>query len=200
MNRIIKKIKDHYKKKSLFNILSDLLFYGIIILLLIPSTRMTLVTFVKKATLIAPLKINAPDNFRLEDSDYRWYFESGENENIYLEQFKGELIFLNFWATWCPPCLAEMPSIQSLYEEYGDKIRFIIVSRESQDVIYEFVRKNEYTFPVYSQSVSEPEIFQSQSIPTSYLISPSGNIILKKKGAAKWDSKKIKELINTYLE
>ena len=161
---------------------------------------MPLVAFVKKATLIAPLKINVPDNFRLEDSDYRWYFESGEGENIYLEQFKGELIFLNFWATWCPPCVAEMPSIQNLYEEYGDKIRFIIVSRESPDVISAFVKKNEYTFPVYSQSVSEPEIFQSQSLPTSYLISPSGNIILKKKGAAKWDSKKIKELINTYLE
>ncbi|MEA1898845.1 MAG: TlpA disulfide reductase family protein [Bacteroidota bacterium] len=200
MNRIIQKIKDHYKKKSLFNILSDLLFYGIIILLLIPSTRMTLVTFVKKATLIAPLKINAPDNSKLKDSDYRWYVQSKNGENIDLEQFKGELIFLNFWATWCPPCVAEMPSIQSLYEEYGDKIRFIIVSRESPEVIQEFVKKNKYTFPVYSQSASEPAIFKSQSIPTSYLISPSGNIILKKKGAAKWDSKKIKELINTNLE
>ena len=200
MNRIIKKIKNHYKNKSLFNILSDLLFYGIIILLLIPSTRMTLVTFVKKATLIAPLKINAPDNSKLKDSDYRWYMQSNEGENINLEQFKGELIFLNFWATWCPPCLAEMPSIQSLYEEYGEKIRFIIVSRESPEVIYEFVKTNGYTFPVYSQSVSEPEIFQSQSIPTSYLISPSGNIILKKKGAAKWDSKKIKDLIDSQLE
>lgn len=200
MNRIIKKIKDHYKNKSLFSILSDLLFYGIIILLLIPSTRMTLVTFVKKATLIAPLKINAPDNSKLKDSDYRWYMQSSEGENIDLEQFKGELIFLNFWATWCPPCVAEMPGIQSLYEEYGGKIRFIIVSRESPEVIHEFVKTNGYTFPVYSQSVSEPEIFQSQSIPTSYLISPSGNIILKKKGAAKWDSRKIKELINTYLE
>ncbi len=200
MNRIIKKIKDHYEKKSLFNILSDLLFYGIIILLLIPSTRMTLVTFVKKATLIAPLKINAPDNSKLKDSDYRWYIQSNKGENINLEQFKGELIFLNFWATWCPPCVAEMPGIQSLYEEYGEKIRFIIVSRESPEVIHEFVKKNTYTFPVYSQSVSEPEIFQSQSIPTSYLISPSGNIILKKKGAAKWDSKKIKNLIDSYLE
>ena len=200
MNRIIRKIRDHYKKKSLFNILSDLLFYGIIILLLIPSTRMTLVTFVKKATLIAPLKISAPDNSKLEDSDYSWYVKSSESENIYLEQFKGELVFLNFWGTWCPPCVAEMPSIQNLYEEYGDKIRFIMVSRESPDIISAFVKKNEYTFPVYSQSISEPEIFQSQSIPTSYLISPSGNIILKKKGAAKWDSRKIKELINTHLE
>ncbi len=200
MNRIIQKIKDRYKNKSWFHIFSDLLFYVFIILLLIPTTRMPLVAFVKKATLIAPLKISAPDNSKLEKSDYKWYVQSSEGENIYLEQLKGELIFLNFWATWCPPCVAEMPSIQSLYEEYGDKVKFIIVSRESPEVIHEFVKKNEYTFPVFSQSVSEPEIFKSQSIPTSYLISPSGNIILKKKGAAKWDSRKIKELINTYLE
>ena len=200
MNKIILKIKDRYKNKSWFHIFSDLLFYVFILLLLIPSTRMPLVAFVKKATLIAPLKISAPDNSKLKDSDYSWYVQSAEGVTIYLEQFKGELIFLNFWATWCPPCVAEMPSIQSLYDEYGEKIRFIIVSRESPEVIQEFVKKNEYSFPVYSQSVSEPEIFKSQSIPTSYLISPSGNIILKKKGAAKWDSKKIKELINTHLE
>lgn len=200
MNKIIQKIKDRYKNRSWFSILSDLLFYVFILLLLIPSTRMPLIAFVKKATLIAPLKITAPANSRLEDSDYRWYFESVEGESINLEQFKGELVFLNFWATWCPPCVAEMPGIQNLYEEYGDKIKFIIVSRESPDVIHEFVMRNEYTFPVYSQVIQEPEIFESQSIPTSYLISPSGNIILKKKGAAKWDSKKIKKLIDSHLE
>ena len=200
MTRIIQKIKDRYKNRSWLHIFSDLLFYVFILLLLIPSTRMPVVAFIKKATLIAPLKISAPDNSKLEDSDFRWYFESEIGESMYLEQFKGELVFLNFWATWCPPCVAEMPSIQSLYEKYGDKIKFIILSREAPDVIYEFIRKNEYTFPVYSQVIQEPEIFQSQSIPTSYLISPSGDIILKKKGAAKWDSKKIKKLIDSSLE
>jgi len=200
MNKIIQKIKARYKNRSWFHIFSDLLFYVFILLLLIPSTRLPVVTFLKKATLIAPLKINSPANSGLKDSDYNWKVQSSEGENVYLEEYRGKLIFLNFWATWCPPCVAEMPSIQSLYDAYGDKIEFIMVSRESLDKINEFVSSNEYTFPVYSQSEREPEIFQSQSIPTSYIISPSGNIILKKKGAAKWDSKKIKKLIDSNLE
>ena len=88
MTGIIKKIKDRYKNKSWFSIFSDLLFYVFILLLLIPSTRMPFVSFIKKATLIAPLKINTPVNSKLEDSDYSWYVQSSEGEKIYLEQYR----------------------------------------------------------------------------------------------------------------
>jgi len=200
VNKLYQRLKAHYSNKSKLYIISDILFYLLLLLLLIPSTRTPIVAFIKKATLTAPLRIKTPENSKLSDSDYRWTIRSAGNTEVSLEQFKGNVIFLNFWATWCPPCIAEMPSIQSLYEDYGDKMVFLLVSREDTNDTGNFVREKGYSFPVFTQLTTEPERFSSQSIPTSFLISPDGEIILKKKGAAKWDSKKVRGLIDSYLE
>ncbi len=199
MNKLTESIKKHYAKKSKLYIISDIVFYLFVILLIIPSTRTTVVTFVKKITLTAPLKVNVPEHSKLSDNDYLWQLQSSNGTTVSMEQFRGKLIFLNFWATWCAPCRAEMQSIQELYDEYGNKIVFILASRENQETINNFLESTNYDFPVYSQKMAEPEIFQSRSIPTSFLISPEGEIILKKKGATKWDSKKIKDIIDSHL-
>lgn len=199
MNKIIERIKQRYSKKSKWSVFLDILFYIFIILLIIPGTRTSVVTLLKRATLTAPLIINTPSNTIISDSDFRWPLKTLEGEPFYLEQIRGEVIFLNFWATWCPPCIAEMPSIQRLYDEYEEKIKFILVSGENPETIKNFMQKNGYTFPIYIQSFQPPEIFESSSIPTSFIISPEGEIIMKKKGAAKWDSKKIKNLLNEHM-
>lgn len=79
-----------------------------------------------------------------------------------LSEYKGKTVFLNFWATWCPPCKREMPEIQALYERYGENEGDLIVlgvanpktddhpnnSDETQDVVEKFLKDNGYTFPV----------------------------------------------------
>ena len=200
MNKFIERIKQRYSKKSKWSVFLDILFYVFIILLIIPGTRTSVVSTLKRATLTAPLFLNTPSNTKISDSDFQWPLKTLEGEPFYLEQIRGEVIFLNFWATWCPPCIAEMPSIQRLYNEYEEKVNFILVSGENPETIKNFMQKNGYTFPIYIQSFQSPEIFESSSIPTSFIISPEGNIVMKKKGAAKWDSKKIKKLLNEHME
>lgn len=120
--------------------------------------------------------IPAPD-FTLTD-------QFGEEHT--LSDYKGKTVFLNFWATWCPPCKREMPEIQKLYEDYGGNEDDLIVlgvagpnmGREGDvDSIKDFLEENEYTFPVV---MDETGILFSQygisAFPTTFMIDKDGNV------------------------
>lgn len=80
---------------------------------------------------------------------------------------------INFWATWCPPCRMEMPGLQNLYEEFGDKVDFVMVNLgETKETIQDFLVENEvYTFPIgYDEKESYGTKFSIVGIPTTYII------------------------------
>ena len=111
-----------------------------------------------------------------------------------LADYKGKTIFLNFWATWCPPCRAEMPDIQKLYErspQDGDNAVIVLGvaapklgSEKDQDGIKAFMDKNGYTYPVLMDEGGKLfEAYGIRAIPTTYLIDRNGNIIGRVQGA-----------------
>ena len=142
-------IRNYFKKKSKFSIASDIVFVGLIIALLFPSSRMFVVSNIQKITLFQPDVKEEKSAPELPASAYQWQFKNMTNETVSFGEFRNKVVFLNFWATWCPPCVAEMPTIQDLYEEYGDKIAFVLVSNEETSVIKKYMDKEGYTFPVY---------------------------------------------------
>ncbi|MBR4314984.1 MAG: TlpA family protein disulfide reductase [Lachnospiraceae bacterium] len=82
-------------------------------------------------------------------------------------------VLMNFWATWCPPCRMEMPGLQSLYEEYGDKVDFVMINLgETKETIQDFLVENEYyTFPIgYDTNNYYGNKFVMTSIPTTFII------------------------------
>ena len=104
-----------------------------------------------------------------------------------LSQYKGKTIFLNFWGTWCPPCRAEMPDIQKLYEEFDQEGEDALVilgvaapnlgKEKSEDGIKTFLEENGYTYPVLMDT--EAELFQTYGItsfPTTIMIDRDGNL------------------------
>lgn len=103
-----------------------------------------------------------------------------------LSDYKGKTVFLNFWATWCPPCKQEMPEIQALYERYGKNSGDLIVlgvagpnqDREgSADHVKEFLSKNNYTFPVVLDESGDLFYqYRISAFPTTYMIDKDGNI------------------------
>ena len=70
---------------------------------------------------------------------------------------KGEVVLLNFWATWCPPCIAELPSMQKLYNDYKDKVRFVFVTNEDKATIEAFLAEKGYDLPIYTSVTAIPE-------------------------------------------
>ena len=104
--------------------------------------------------------------------------------------------FVNVWATWCPPCIAEMPNIQALYEDMGSDVDFVMISRDrDRQKAIEWVKRNEYKFPIYFQKYRLPEVMQSQSIPTSFVISSRGEIVMKHVGMSNYDSEEFRDFL-----
>jgi len=103
-----------------------------------------------------------------------------------LSSIKGKPIFLNFWATWCPPCVEEMPFINELYSEYKDKVNFVMISvdnADSKDKVNKFIADKGFNFPVYTAEQADVyKAYNVQGIPTTYIIDASGNIIQKHVG------------------
>lgn len=113
---------------------------------------------------------------------------------------ESQITFLSFWATWCAPCVAELPSIEALYEDYKDQINFVLVTHENPEVIQKFLEKKDLSLPVYFPTSIPPKALQSKSIPTNFLIDGEGNILIKETGAANWNSKKVRTLLDGLLE
>ncbi len=185
------------RKKTILGIIFDFLFTALLIAMLFPTSRKIVSSTIIRYSMFQPRE--SKDVSYLNDNDYNWHVEDLDGNLLELSSLKGKVVFINFWATWCPPCIAEMPSIQRLYDEYKDDIAFIIVSQESKGTLREFIDKKGFTFPVYVLRSRQPAIFSSRSIPASFLISPKGQVMMKKQGAARWDGNNVKELIDEML-
>ena len=139
-------------------------------------------------------KLAPPVDFNLLDLN---------GKRVMLSDFKGKIVFLNFWATWCPPCREEMPSMQKLYTRFKDKdFAMLAVSmKEPASVVKKFFKDNSLTFTALLDSDGELMTpFGVRAIPTTYIIDRDGAIIGKAFGPRKWyDQKAIalfEDLIN----
>ncbi len=116
------------------------------------------------------------------------------------ESFQGEVVFLNFWATWCPPCVAELPEIQRIYDAYGDKVKFVLITGQTPEEVKDFLSNKGYDLPVYYGGRSLPEKLTVKSIPTTFIIAKDGSIVSKKIGAVNWDSKATRRIFDQLLQ
>jgi len=120
--------------------------------------------------------------------DYNWRVQGLDGRDLDVAQIRGKVIFINFWATWCPPCVAEMPGIQRLYDAIkSEEIHFLCVSEEERTKVGKFVQEKGFTFPIYTLIGEKPGVFQTPGIPATFIISRDGQIVFKHVGAAKWD-------------
>jgi thiol-disulfide isomerase/thioredoxin len=190
--------KRYSRKKRWWTIVLDFVFILLVLAMLFPDTRKPLSAFLIRHTLFAPAE-NDKILF-LSDDDWKMQISEEDSGVISMEKFRGKPLFLNFWATWCPPCIAEMPSIQKLYDDYKDKLFFVLISKEAPEVIEKFMEKHEYDLPFYTLRSNVPAIFESSTIPATYFVGASGRILISKTGAARWNSNKMRRLIDDLLD
>lgn len=131
--------------------------------------------------------------------DYAFTIKDLNGNKLAFEKYKGKVVFLNLWATWCGPCKAEMPGIHNLYVKMkGEPIEFVMLSIDKDKALAKvesYVKNNSYTFPVFMPSGYLAEQLQVPSIPTTFVISKDGIIVMKEVGTRNYDTKKMMEFL-----
>ena len=134
---------------------------------------------------------NTPDviavDERVQIADYNWRLKDEAWDIFSFERSKGEWVFVNFWASWKLPSEAELKSISDFREKYKGQIDFYIITNENRPPVEEFMERHEYDFPVTYLIIGDPMPVDPKA-PSSYLISPEGEIVIHQKGIAKWNS------------
>jgi thiol-disulfide isomerase/thioredoxin len=122
---------------------------------------------------------------------------------VNLADFTGKIVLVNLWATWCAPCLREMPSLERMQSRLGDKITVIAISedRGGSKTVEPFIGKlGLRSVKTYLDPKSTAErAFKVQGLPTSFLIDREGRVVGSVEGAAEWDSPKLLEVLKPFL-
>lgn len=179
--------------------LKNALFVVFIALMVIPQTRKPIQVFLQKGlALISPSVVDKEDRILLDS--YSWQLIDIKGNRVNFKESEGRVVLINFWATWCPPCIAEMPSLHDLYADYKGKVDFYFVSNEEVKTIKDFLEKNNYSFNVHIPVTQYPKMFDVSSIPRTFLIDRQGQIVVDKTGAANWNSNKIRSTIDDLIK
>lgn len=127
-------------------------------------------------------------NFALTDSE----------KTVSLDQLRGKPVLLNFWATWCPPCIQEMPSLVQLQKQMGSRVTILAVSEDADDAAYkQFVRDHNIDLlTVRDAKNSANSLYGTFKFPETYVIDKDGVIRRKFIGAADWNNPEIVDYLN----
>jgi len=176
---------------------ANIIIIVIILAMLIPQTRKPIQIFVNKLISFAPSVNDEGDREQL--ADHNWVLENVRGKRIEFAEFEDEVVVVNFWATWCPPCIAEMPSFQELYEDYGENVKFLFVSGEQHETVDNYMKRKRFTLPSYKMLTKAPEPMNGKTLPTTYVIAKDGSIVVDKVGSANWNSDSFRKTLDKLL-
>lgn len=119
-------------------------------------------------------------------------------QSIDLNDYKGKTIFINFWATWCGPCIKEMPSIEKAKGLFKDsQIEFLVASNESVGQIESFMKKKD--LDLHFVQLQNLEALGIPALPTTYIVSPDGELVFSETGYREWDENSNIELLTKII-
>lgn len=114
-----------------------------------------------------------------------------------LQVFKGKKLFVNLWASWCPPCRREMPSIEKLLQSVDtSKVRFVLLSLDNSfDIAKSFIKKQKLHLPIYYPAENLPALFNVQGIPTTFIFNENGELIQRIDGGDDYNATEYRKLL-----
>lgn len=127
-------------------------------------------------------------------------FKDEQGKSLSLESLKGKVVFINFWATWCPPCIEEMPSIDQLYRSYRTRDDVIFITVDVDNKIEEstaFMKDNGYDLPVYTPASNIPSDYLAGAIPTTVILARNGEMMGRLEGGRDYSAE---EFVNAFDE
>ena len=133
--------------------------------------------------------------------DFTFYDDNGTKQNT--SSLRGKVVFINFWASWCPPCRAEFPSIESLYLKHKDNpdVFFLTINQDSDlATAKEYLSKEKYSLPLYTVNAGLPKEIFSGSLPTTVVLDKKGKIRFHHTRVANYNSAKFEQQIKALTQ
>lgn len=189
------------KVKAILPALNRVAIAIILVLVLKFTGALSGITYITQVALLKTgfADVNAENAPEPAVFDYNFTLKDLEGNTVDFKDFKGKVIFLNLWATWCGPCRAEMPSIHNLYTSIDkDKVAFVMLSIDTgknHHKVVSYIQDRGFTFPVYTPAGYLPKHLQVPSIPTTFIISKDGKVVSKNAGAANYDTEKFRQFL-----
>ena len=137
---------------------------------------------------------------REQISDYDWKLKNAEWDFFNFKNSKGNVVFINFWASWRLPCAAELQEVQKVYEAYKGRVDFYIITNEEKAPVEQFMIENNFTFPVTYLIIGGKSPLEILEPPASYILDKKGNIVVKELDIADWDNDTITTLLDTLIK
>ncbi len=178
------------------------LLVGLVAILLVPGWRLAVASWLQSGLLATGLFEPSPQvlEIALSESDYSMTLEDKEGRKVNLHQWQEKTLFINFWATWCAPCIAEMPGISQLYTKMKEdpNIDFLIISVDDDwQKARQFTIDKGYQLPIYRVVDGIPPILFSKSIPATFVIAPDGKVVMKQLGMANYNKSEFQEFLKS---
>lgn len=196
-NFTVQKAIDCYTLKFIRkNIVNATFVVLLLVIILVPDAKAFLIKGLMEIGFFKP-KIETPVASGMNLSGIR--FKDAKGNTIDLGDLKGKVIFLNFWATWCRPCRAEMPSVNKLYKQFKADQNIVFIFADADGDLAKstrFMTDRKYELPVYKVESDVPEQIFSGSLPTTVIFDKQGRLALHHEGAADYADKKIVDFLN----
>jgi thiol-disulfide isomerase/thioredoxin len=118
-------------------------------------------------------------------------------QNINLQNIKNKKLFVNLWASWCPPCKREMPSIEKLYHSVDTaKVAFIMLSLDDNfDKAKAYMKHQKLNLPLYYPTENLPALFNVQGIPATFIFNEKGDLLNRIEGATDYDTDQFRKML-----
>ena len=128
-----------------------------------------------------------------------------KGESVNIDNYKGSYLLINFWATWCAPCVKEIPSLNNLYNKFKDKKKFKMIAiniGQSKEVVKKFLldKSLPIEFTILLDEKMDLSDWNVQAIPTTFLVDKKGKIIYKVEGEKEWDSNEFTSFFSSIIE
>ena len=200
-----KRIADFFKKeyhkfreKKWYSKAFDLLFAVLVVLLIVPSTRKEVLTYTSKVRMYLT-SVEEKESGEALKGQETLVFKDSEGQKHRIGDYFDKPVFINYWATWCPPCRAEMPSMERAWKELADEDILLIGINvgEDADTVNGFIEQVPVSFPLPMDTDSK--LTQTwpllRGLPTTFVVDPDGRLVYLATGEREWDDPVLLDLV-----